>query len=77
MASASLAQVHIGYDKETGRKFAIKVQHAGLRETSRGDLISLEFVVKSIQKIFGEDVFKWGWILEEIAPNVSSWFHVN
>lgn len=70
LASASLAQVHIGYDKETGRKFAIKVQHAGLRETSRGDLISLEFVVKSIQKIFGEDVFKWGWILEEIAPNL-------
>ena len=36
IASASLAQVHVAYEKETGRKLAIKVQHRGLRETSKG-----------------------------------------
>jgi aarF domain-containing kinase len=33
IASASLAQVHIAYDRQ-GRKCAVKVQHEGLREGS-------------------------------------------
>ena len=33
IASASLAQVHIAYDRH-GRKYAVKVQHEGLREGS-------------------------------------------
>lgn len=34
LASASLAQVHVGYMKGTGEKVAIKIQHVGLRETA-------------------------------------------
>lgn len=34
IASASLAQVHLAYDKQ-GRKCAVKVQHEGLREGSK------------------------------------------
>jgi hypothetical protein len=68
IASASLAQVHIARDKGTGQKLAIKVQHRGLRETSKGDLLALEYVVKFVDRLFDE--FKWGWIVDEIAPNV-------
>ena len=68
IASASLAQVHVAREKGTGRKLAVKVQHRGLRETSRGDLMALESVVRLVDGLFDE--FKWGWIVDEIAPNV-------
>lgn len=68
IASASLAQVHIAKEKNTGKKLAIKVQHRGLRETSKGDLIALETMVRLIDDQFDE--FKWGWICDEIAPNL-------
>jgi aarF domain-containing kinase len=68
IASASLAQVHIAREKLTGRKLAIKVQHRGLRETSKGDLLALESIVRVIDRVFDE--FKWGWIVDEIAPNL-------
>ena len=67
-ASASLAQVHVA--TLNGEKMAIKVQHSGLRETSKGDLLALEQVVKLVDRIFEE--FSWGWIVDEIAPNVSN-----
>jgi len=66
IASASLAQVHIA--KKDGQTLAIKVQHRGLRETSKGDLIALEGVVRLVDRLFDE--FKWGWIVDEIAPNL-------
>lgn len=68
IASASLAQVHVAYDKETGRKLAIKVQHQGLRETCRGDLLALTTVVHALE-FFLED-FNFGWIADEIAPQL-------
>jgi len=67
IASASLAQVHVARDFQ-GQKLAIKVQHCGLRETSKGDLLALEYVVRLVDGLF-ED-FKWGWICDEIAPNL-------
>lgn len=67
IASASLAQVHVARNFQ-GQKLAIKVQHRGLRETSRGDLLALEYVVRLVDGMF-ED-FKWGWICDEIAPNL-------
>ena len=70
IASASLAQVHVAKEKGSGRKLAIKVQHRGLRETSRGDLLALEYVVRVVDRMFDE--FKWGWLVDEISPNVSS-----
>mmetsp|Transcript_7274 Transcript_7274/g.11048 ORF Transcript_7274/g.11048 Transcript_7274/m.11048 type:complete len:655 (+) Transcript_7274:148-2112(+) len=66
IASASLAQVHVAKRGET--KVAIKVQHRGLRETSKGDLLALEYAVRIVDRLFDE--FKWGWIVDEIAPNL-------
>lgn len=69
IASASLAQVHVAYDKETGTKFAVKVQHRGLRETSAGDVFALQTVIGVLDYLL-ED-FTWMWIADEIAPHVS------
>jgi hypothetical protein len=68
IASASLAQVHVAFDKKTGKKLAVKVQHRGLRETSSGDIFAVTRVVRLIDKWF-ED-FTFGWIVDEIAPHL-------
>ena len=68
IASASLAQVHVAYEKETGRKLAVKVQHRGLRETSVGDIYALVKVVRTAERLF--EGFKWGWLADEIAPHL-------
>ena len=65
IASASLAQVHIAYEKGTGRKLAVKVQHRGLRETSVGDLKALEMVVRTVEGVFQE--FSYGWIVVSVS----------
>jgi aarF domain-containing kinase len=52
IASASLAQVHVAYDKVTGKKLAIKVQHKGLRETSQGDLFAVCCAVRAADYFF-------------------------
>lgn len=66
IASASLAQVHVAY--RDGQKLAVKVQHRGLRETSRGDIASLVFVVRLAERLFPD--FSFGWLADEIAPNL-------
>jgi aarF domain-containing kinase len=66
-ASASLAQVHVAY--QNGKKYAVKVQHYGLRETSRGDLINLQLAVQLAEYVFPNE-FTFGWLAEEIAPNL-------
>ncbi|GKY99659.1 hypothetical protein MPSEU_000919900 [Mayamaea pseudoterrestris] len=68
IASASLAQVHVAYDKATGKKLAVKIQHYGLRETSAGDLFALVNVVRQAERLF--DGFTWGWLADEIAPHL-------
>ena len=68
LASASLAQVHVAYDKTTKKKLAVKVQHRGLRETSKGDIYAVTTIVGWIDKYF-ED-FTFGWIADEIAPQL-------
>jgi hypothetical protein len=67
-ASASLAQVHIAKCKSTGKKLAVKVQHKGLRETSKGDLLAMAIVTNIAEKLF--DDFNFGWICEELTPQV-------
>jgi aarF domain-containing kinase len=69
MASASLAQVHVAYDKTTGRKLAVKVQHYGLRETSQGDVTTLVAVVRAVERLFPKS-FTYGWIVDELAPQL-------
>ncbi len=64
----SLAQVHTARCKETGRKLAIKVQHKGLRETSKGDLLAVTAVVRIAEKLFDE--FNLGWICDEMTPQL-------
>lgn len=68
IASASLAQVHVAYTQNSNRKLAIKVQHRGLRETSTGDIRTLQSVVKIVDQMF-ED-FNFMWFAEEIAPQL-------
>jgi hypothetical protein len=68
IASASLAQVHVAYEKGTGRKLAVKVQHSGLRETSAGDIFAVTTMVRLIESIVSD--FAFGWIATEIAPNL-------
>ena len=68
IASASLAQVHVAYDKKTGKKLAVKVQHRGLRETSVGDIFAVTKVVGVIDRMF--ENFTFGWIADEIAPHL-------
>jgi hypothetical protein len=68
IASASLAQVHVAYDKVTGKKLAVKVQHAGLRETSAGDIFAVTNIVRIVDSLF-ED-FTFSWIADEIAPHL-------
>jgi aarF domain-containing kinase len=63
-----LAQVHTARCKETGRKLAIKVQHKGLRETSKGDLLALTAVVRIAERLFDE--FNFRWICDEITPQL-------
>ena len=67
-ASASLAQVHTAKCKITGKKLAIKVQHARLRETSAGDLFAMSTVVQIVDKLF--DDFNFMWICEELTPQL-------
>ena len=67
-ASASLAQVHEASCRATGNRLAIKVQHRGLRETSRGDLLAMAAVVGVAESLF--DDFNFGWICEELTPQV-------
>lgn len=66
IASASLAQVHVAYEKGSGRKLAVKVQHRGLRESAVGDIKAVVAVVRLVEYIFKD--FKWGWICDEIEP---------
>lgn len=47
IASASLAQVHVGYMRGTREKVAIKVQHAGLRETCDADIQMISALVRA------------------------------
>ena len=68
IASASLAQVHVAYDKHTHRKLAVKVQHRGLRESSQGDILAVTTVVNLLDTVFEE--FTFGWIADEMAPQL-------
>jgi aarF domain-containing kinase len=69
LASASLAQVYTAVEKTTGRKLAVKVQHRYLRETAMADVQQLVWAVRWAEYCFADD-FTFGWLAQEIAPNV-------
>jgi aarF domain-containing kinase len=67
IASASLAQVHVGTLK-TGERVAIKIQHAGLRETSDADIKTLSALLHLVKALFPK--FDYLWLAEETEENL-------
>jgi aarF domain-containing kinase len=68
VASASLAQVHAATDAATGRRLAVKVQHAGLRETAAADLAVIGAIVRAVRWAApGVDL---EWLVEEARENL-------
>ncbi|CAK0787023.1 hypothetical protein CVIRNUC_010239 [Coccomyxa viridis] len=63
IASASLAQVHraVGHD---GKELAVKVQHAGLRDSCTADILTVECLVRLVDLLFPD--FNYTWLVEEI-----------
>lgn len=63
IASASLAQVHVAYDKQ-GRKCAVKVQHEGLLEGSKADRNAITIIVERVEKLFSQ--FQYSWLTQQM-----------
>lgn len=70
IASASLGQVHVAKDKETGKKLAVKVQHRGLLEYVDGDIASVEVAMKVTCALFPDFGQRFAWLVEEVLPVV-------
>lgn len=68
LASASLAQVHVAYGKN-GEKYAVKIQHDGLRESSTVDRAVITFVVDEVvRRVF--EGFDYRWLTKEMNKNM-------
>ena len=68
LASASLAQVHVAYGKN-GEKYAVKIQHDGLRESSTVDRAVITFVIDEVvRRIF--EGFDYRWLTKEMNKNM-------
>lgn len=61
---ASLAQVHRAVDKRTGRRVAVKVQHADLQEFAAVDMATVNFAIHFVKYIFPD--FEFSWLGEEM-----------
>eukprot|EP00698_Gefionella_okellyi_P008405 TRINITY_DN2085_c0_g1_i1.p1 TRINITY_DN2085_c0_g1~~TRINITY_DN2085_c0_g1_i1.p1 ORF type:complete len:412 (-),score=30.70 TRINITY_DN2085_c0_g1_i1:72-1307(-) len=59
IASASLAQVHVGILKDGKRKVAVKIQYPGLREMSRSDLATISILCRAAKWAFPDFSFMW------------------
>ncbi|EGD72100.1 atypical/ABC1/ABC1-B protein kinase [Salpingoeca rosetta] len=67
IASASLAQVHRAVTHD-GQKVAVKVQHMGLREESRGDVATVRLLVDIVRFFFPD--YDYTWLIEEVQRNL-------
>ncbi|KAK9917077.1 hypothetical protein WJX75_000654 [Coccomyxa subellipsoidea] len=67
IASASLAQVHRATSHD-GRQLAVKVQHAGLRDSCTADTLTVEFLVNAVHFLFPK--FDYSWLVEEIKDSL-------
>ncbi|EPQ57523.1 ABC1-domain-containing protein [Gloeophyllum trabeum ATCC 11539] len=65
---ASLAQVHVGRDKESGRRVAVKLQHPHLAEFCDVDMNMVEVALGWIKSWFPE--FEFTWLGEEMRENL-------
>jgi len=68
IASASLAQVHVGTLKNGGKKVAIKVQHEGLREESYMDMKAITLIVDALSNLY--EGFTYRWLSKEMNDNL-------
>ena len=69
LASASLAQVHAARERGTGRRLAVKVQHAGLAEAAEADLLAVRLAVAALTFFFPRD-FRLSWVVDELTPHL-------
>lgn len=67
IASASLAQVHRARAWD-GRELAVKVQHAGLADTSVADVKIIAALVNTVRALF--PAFEYTWLLREVQYNL-------
>lgn len=65
---ASLAQVHIGRLRETGKRVAVKCQHPSLEEFVPVDVIMCQKVFKLMYEIFPE--YPLTWLGEELQSSI-------
>ncbi|KAG9316562.1 Rad9-domain-containing protein [Chiua virens] len=65
---ASLAQVHVGTHKESGKKVAVKLQHPHLAEFCDIDMEMVEVTLGWIKYWFPE--FEFTWLSEEMRENL-------
>ncbi|KAJ7346651.1 ABC1 family-domain-containing protein [Mycena albidolilacea] len=65
---ASLAQVHVGRDRKTGKRVAVKIQHPHLAEFSEIDMAVVESSLGWIKYWFPE--FEFTWLAEEMRTNL-------
>ena len=68
VASASLAQVHVGILRAGGTRVAVKVQHAGLRETCVADIATLRALCAAARALFPR--FDLSWLADEVGRNL-------
>ncbi|KZO98931.1 ABC1-domain-containing protein [Calocera viscosa TUFC12733] len=65
---ASLAQVHMAVDRETGRKVAVKIQHPHLEEFAAVDIKTTMFAMDWVKALFPN--FEFSWLGEEMQENL-------
>lgn len=66
---ASLAQVHRAIDRRTGRRVAVKVQHADLQDFAKIDMATTNFAINLVTYVFPDFEFSWlGEEMNEMLP---------
>lgn len=65
---ASLAQVHVGRERATGKKVAVKLQHPHLEEFAEIDMATATWCLAWIKTLFPE--FEFTWLGEEMRQNL-------
>jgi aarF domain-containing kinase len=68
VASASLAQVHAATLRGSGARVAVKIQHAGLRESAAADIATVRLLTRAAAWAFPD--FDLGWLADEMAANL-------
>lgn len=60
-------QVHVA-ESHDGQKLAVKVQHAGLRESCSADTTTIDLLVQTVAWLFPD--FNYQWLVDEIKSNL-------